>query len=166
MKRIVSLAICLLATLMVMAGHLTPGQAEQRAREFLDKKAQKAVAHGLRLAKRQPLLQQQSSSVAAYYVFNVGQDEGFVMVSGDDRTPAILGYADHGAFTDEPLPPHIQAWFDGIADQLAYLERTDARYEAPRMAASRAVWPLPWPRYSTIISIPTRPRLLFRPIRQ
>ena len=133
MKRIVSLAICLLATLMVMAGHLTPGQAEQRAREFLDKKAQKAVAHGLRLAKRQPLLQQQSSSVAAYYVFNVGQDEGFVMVSGDDRTPAILGYADHGAFTDEPLPPHIQAWFDGIADQLAYLERTDARYEAPRM---------------------------------
>lgn len=133
MKRIVSLAICLLATLIVMAGHLTPGQAEQRAREFLDKKAQKAVAHGLRLAKRQPLLQQQSSSAAAYYVFNVGQDEGFVMVSGDDRTPAILGYADHGTLTDEPLPPHIQAWFDGIADQLAYLERTDARYEAPRM---------------------------------
>ena len=28
---------------------------------------------------------------SCYYVFNVGNDNGFVIVSGDDRTPEILG---------------------------------------------------------------------------
>ena len=29
-----------------------------------------------------------------YYLFNIENDGGFVIISGDDRTRSILGYAD------------------------------------------------------------------------
>lgn len=31
-----------------------------------------------------------------YYVFNTNDDNGFVIVSGDDRTAEILAYSDKG----------------------------------------------------------------------
>jgi hypothetical protein len=37
-------------------------------------------------------------------VFNIGTNEGFVIVSGDDRTPAVLGYSDKGSFDMDRLP--------------------------------------------------------------
>ena len=35
---------------------------------------------------------------AYYYVFNVGENNGFIIVSGDDRAKEILGYSDSGSF--------------------------------------------------------------------
>ena len=94
------------------------------------------------MARRQPLQQAAPTEATAYYVYNVGQDQGFVMVSGDDRTPAILGYSDSGTFDATQLPEHVRAWFDGYADQLGYLERTDVR-QAARVANDwQAVAPL------------------------
>ena len=36
---------------------------------------------------------------AYYYVFNAGGDNGYVIVSGDDRVEPILGYVDNGSDT-------------------------------------------------------------------
>ena len=125
------------AATQALAGHVTPEQAEQTARVFLDSRHRGGQSQTLKMARRQPLLQTPVAA-AAYYVFNVGQAGGFVMVSGDDRTPAILGYADSGTFDADQLPSHVRAWFDGYADQLSYLEQTDGRYEALRLADDRA----------------------------
>ena len=35
---------------------------------------------------------------AYYYVFNAGNDNGYVIISGDDRTESVLGYVDKGSF--------------------------------------------------------------------
>ena len=40
---------------------------------------------------------------AYYYVFNAGGDNGYVIVSGDDRTEPILGYV-AVSYTPLPLP--------------------------------------------------------------
>ena len=45
-----------------------------------------------------------------YYAFN-HQGGGFVIVSGDDRTDAIIGYADEGSFNVNEIP-------DGMKDLL------------------------------------------------
>ncbi|MDE7377873.1 MAG: C10 family peptidase [Paraprevotella sp.] len=41
------------------------------------------------------------------YVFNRGQNEGFVIVSGDDCLPEVLGYTDSGDFVKEEMPPAL-----------------------------------------------------------
>lgn len=41
---------------------------------------------------------------ASYYVFNQSQNQGFVIVSADDRSTPILGYAGKGSFDMNKLP--------------------------------------------------------------
>ena len=133
MKRYYLLFISLIMSIVMMAGDVTSEQAEQLARQFLTKHRPATKSQRMRMASRKQLPMTAAHDGAAYYVFNVGDNNGFVMVSGDDRTPAILGYTDKGAFNDKELPSHMKAWFDGYADQIAYLKRTDGRYEAPRL---------------------------------
>lgn len=45
-----------------------------------------------------------------YYVFNIGENNGFVIVSGDNRTKEILGYSDNGSFDINSLPANFSAW--------------------------------------------------------
>ena len=133
--------LSIVGTMEALAGHVTPEQAEQSARAFLDSRQRAGQSARLKMARRQPMTQ--ASDNAAYYVFNVGEDAGFVMVSGVDRTPAILGYTDSGTFDTAQLPSDVRAWFDGYAEQLSYLEQTEGRYEAPRVANNwAAVAPL------------------------
>ena len=45
--------------------------------------------------------------VVDYYVFPNGADKGFTIVSGDDRMPEIVGYADSGTYDENQMtPPH------------------------------------------------------------
>ena len=60
----------------------------------------------LRMAHKAPGLNapSKSSENASYYVFNNVQAGGFVIVAGDDRSPAVLGYSDKGTFDADHLP--------------------------------------------------------------
>ena len=62
---------------------------------------------------------------AAYYVFNIGEDGGFVIVSGDKRTEQVLGYSDTGNFDWDALPVNMRAWLDEVAAQISYLRSND-----------------------------------------
>lgn len=59
------------------------------------------------------------NSQAAVYVFT-HQTDGFVLVSADDRTRAILGYSD-GAFDAEQMPENMRVWMQMYADEIARL---------------------------------------------
>ena len=50
---------------------------------------------------------------ADYFVFNVGNENGFVIVAGDDRVRPVLGYSDEGSFSADNLPPSAAAWLEG-----------------------------------------------------
>ena len=39
------------------------------------------------------------------YIFSRGEGEGFVVVSGDDCLPAIIGYTESGDYDEENMPP-------------------------------------------------------------
>ena len=58
----------------------------------------------------------------AYYVFNAGDRGGFVIVSGDDRAPAVLGYSDNGTFDSNNLPEAMQYLLEGYAAQIEALD--------------------------------------------
>jgi len=58
-----------------------------------------------------------------FYAFNVGEKNGFVLVSADDRTPAILGYADEGSLDSKEMPENLRWWLDEYEKQMRYLQR-------------------------------------------
>ena len=59
----------------------------------------------------------------AFYVFNNGDDEGFVIVSGDDRTEPILGYSETGYFDMDLLNENVGSIVGEYARQMEYLDQ-------------------------------------------
>ncbi len=48
---------------------------------------------------------------AAFYVFNKAEG-GFVILSADDRLPAVLGFTDSGEFDIDRISPNMKWWLD------------------------------------------------------
>lgn len=57
--------------------------------------------------KHAPLGEQ---STLPYYIFSRGQGKGFVIVSGDDCLPQILGYTESGDYDEANMPPALKEW--------------------------------------------------------
>ena len=56
------------------------------------------------------------------YIFNTTGSQGYVIVSGDDRTTPVLGYVDHGSFDPNNMPANMKAWLEGYEQQIAELD--------------------------------------------
>jgi hypothetical protein len=59
-----------------------------------------------------------------YYIFNRGNEQGFIIVSADSRTKKILAYSNEGHFDIEALAPEMKAWLDGYTEALSDLAMT------------------------------------------
>ena len=120
------LTICmLLLPLFLMAAPITQEQALQKACEFM-KGHPKWTKGKMTKPSQFPLKLCSAQTAACYYVFNVGEQQGFVVVSGDDRTPAILGYATNGAFDADDIPANMQAWLEDYEHQISMLDQQSA----------------------------------------
>lgn len=98
--------------LHVNAADITPEEALQIANSFVqhDQTAQKAIRKAPKGTKIAPSIAHRMPSRVAtnkdnVYVINLGNDQGFVVVSGEDGAVSdILGYCDHGSFSYEDAP--------------------------------------------------------------
>lgn len=110
------LAFCFVS---VVAGPVSRSQALGEAKSFL---SSKGIALGdVEVACQQPR-RGKSLDASAYYVFNVGEDQGFVIVSGDDRVAPILGYTDSGHFDETDVPDFLRSWLEGYAREVESME--------------------------------------------
>ena len=119
MKRLSSLCAVLFSALVMNAGPVDKQTALGIAKDFfsgkgIEMKQTKAAYKAPRKAA--------SEDKAYYYVFNAGDNKGFVVVSGDDRTPQILGYTDSGTFVKDEMPENMRSWFNHYADEIKYLD--------------------------------------------
>jgi len=55
-----------------------------------------------------------------FYVFNINEDDGFVIISAEDCVYPIIGYALEGNFTGENLPPGLINLLDQYAQEINY----------------------------------------------
>lgn len=66
-----------------------------------------------------------ADTVQPYYVFNADGNKGYVIVSGDDRTEPILGYAEEGSFDADNIPEGLQFLLDCFAQETQMLQEFD-----------------------------------------
>lgn len=56
---------------------------------------------------------------ACYHVFNIGEQNGFIIVSGSDAMVEVLGYADSGSFDITNLPENFKYWLSFYEEEFA-----------------------------------------------
>ena len=145
MKKILLLMLSLVMVTTMMAEGVTPDEALNQARNFVKNRENKGMrphrAPGT-AASRLVMAKQ----VNGLYVFNVAKDEGFVIVSNDDRTEPILGYSDNGHFDPDNMPENMKAWLKGYADQIAWLnehgDEADAVATLPTLTGTPVKQPI------------------------
>lgn len=118
MKRIALYVLMLFAFSEGLAAPVSKEKAHQIAEDFMVKKGRKG---SLSLKEVRTRLTR-SANEGCYYIYNVGDQQGFVIVSGDDRTPEILGYAMQGCFETDNMPENLSEWMEGYAEQIRYLQ--------------------------------------------
>ena len=113
--------VLVMTSLCVEARPITRQQAQQRALGFMkrqgDNRSLVPISNARRLAPKLGQLQ-----VQPYYVFERENSEGFLIVSGDDQTEAVLGYSEQGTFDYEQLPPNMRDWLDHYARQVEAIQ--------------------------------------------
>ena len=142
MKRIINslllLQICFWGFLQLAAAPITQQQAQQNVQTFLESKGMATKASTLRLSKPKFT----SSNMEYYYVFNIGDNDGYVIAAGDDYAPAILGYADSGSVDVDSMPENMKAWLEEYVSQIEYMQKNQLM-GAPKMTTSfNAISPL------------------------
>ena len=78
----------------------------------------------------------------AFYIFNVKDDGGFVIVSGDDRTSDILAYSKHGNLDIDEMPENMKWWLDEYARQIEALDTSLEPVERRAQSYPEAIDPL------------------------
>ena len=121
MKKSVLSFLCLvLCVLMAQAGPVDKQQAQQQAQAFFAKKGK--VLKKSATPHKAPRKAAGAADEAYYYVFNSEGNNGFVIVSGDDRTAPVFGYSDTGSFDENNIPENMQAWLAGYVDEIKALD--------------------------------------------
>lgn len=132
MKRLLVAFFTVLVSIAILAGNVTEQQALTIARQFMQGKSfqQKQVRRAAAVGDNQ------------FYVFNAEGQNGFVIVSADDRTTPVLGYADKGSLEMNKLPVNARRWLEGYAEEIKALGEDVQANTHPRRVIGAPVAPL------------------------
>lgn len=135
MKQNFYILIALMAILFTLEGKAEPissAQALKNAQVFLQERGIAMPQKGMRRAPSANATQEQ----APFYVFNIGDNGGFVIASGDDRTPTVLGYSDSGRMDLDSLPDNLKYWLGFYEEQIKNLDNSGNINSGQKRAAA------------------------------
>ena len=102
------------------ADRIPTDKALQIAREFAEKNAPRKIMKQAR-SEEGPKL---ASLTDGHYVFNLGCDNGYVVVATDDMAKdAVLGYVSNGSFSENDMPDNLRWWLGEYDRQIAYMQQ-------------------------------------------
>ena len=131
--------LVLTAVCQLMANPVTPAQALQLARSFVSQRTTNVKKAAL---KRTTVAgsAEAANATQPYYIFNADGNQGFVIVSGDDRFANVIAYSDRGHFELDNAPSNLQSWMALYARYVeAYWHNDSLSACTPARAAAKAV---------------------------
>ncbi len=134
-KLLFTLATLLAIATQMSAGPVSKQDALKEAQAFMQTRGMKGSLElqeidGPRKAKAS------GNQTPSFYVFNNGQDGGFVIISGDDRTQKVLGYSDKGHFDLNDMSESTETLLDQYVNDMEILDKMDGLKKANASAAA------------------------------
>ena len=113
MKKLITLSFIVIYIFSYTANakQVNKETAERVALEFIKQQKRESSKNSLSIKRVSvtnaniPSLRAIDEETPYYYIYNIGENDGFVIVSGDDRISPILGYSTSGQFDFSHLPP-------------------------------------------------------------
>jgi len=105
-------AITVLLQITALAEHISADKARQVGKNFMMKN--KTTVELTQITDR-------SVENQHFYIFNLNDGQGWVIVADDDRSTPILGYSETGSFVMENMPENIEDWLVGISSEIQYI---------------------------------------------
>ena len=112
------------------AQQVSPEQAKEIASKFLkanySRRNIKRNAPAVSTMKTDVVFEATDTSGQPYvYAVTSTRQDGFVLVSGDERFAEVLGYTDDGTFDEQNMPENMRTFIQGYIDEMKYLESID-----------------------------------------
>lgn len=99
---------------------------------------EKAAALGITMASepRRAASTSAEDTTSDFYIFNNGNEKGWTIVAGDDRTDEIIGYSDNGSLDETNLPAPVEQMLAYYSSYVKNLGDTPVAKSQRRAAAS------------------------------
>ena len=118
MKKLLLTTVLAVATIVAMANPIGRTAAMQKAQNFMRGINPQAALQ----TPATPRRAMGNQSEKPYYIFNAENNQGFVIVSGDDRSEEILGFSDKGFLDVDNLPSGLLYMLDTFEEDLQKLD--------------------------------------------
>ena len=136
-KRILSSLILCCVVCFVSADPIGPAKALKIASSYLQEEVPMARVTPLRRGTTRSI--SEADSVAPLYIISRGENAGFVIVSGDNSLPEIIGYTDSGDFVESEMPPALLDMLQGYANIVEKAQKTGLPARTVQRAAAERV---------------------------
>lgn len=120
------LALFVLVANVAMANPVSKSTAKGLAAQFLTSSRlhkAKGLAENVKLTD--------AYEASGYYVFNVGEKNGYMILSASDKTQPVLGYSDSGEFDLNAMPLPMQEWLAELTTAINGIEGGTLKLVAP-----------------------------------
>ena len=134
MKKLLLTTVLAVATIVAMANPIDRTAAMQKAKDFM----QGINPQALLQTPATPRKAMGNQSEKPYYIFNAENNQGFVIVSGDDRSEEILGFSDKGHLDVDNLPDGLLFMLDTFESDLQKLDEQGYTNTVDAQAASNS----------------------------
>ena len=137
----IGVLVSLLCFLALTAGArpIDVKKAQEIAENFFKNAPQtRGQSHTVQLKLLQPA-QTRSTGEAAYYLFTPETERGFVIVSGDDELPQVVGYSYDSPVSENTLPPALAAWLKAFSQHVGDVRNGKATATATRAEGGKKV---------------------------
>lgn len=116
-RKIIFLLLLFFNSYALFASPVNEKTAELVARNVYTERISelKNVNHAIELSKT---FRVTASGKLLYYVFNIGHEQGFVIVSADDNLPPVLGYSFEGSYNEKDQHPAFREWMSSYQQQI------------------------------------------------
>lgn len=99
----------------------TRQQAQKEVEAFL---SQRGASLSVKPAMARSTSSQDEDPQESLYFFDVENNGGYVIVSGSDCGPSILGYTDKGSFNENAIPDNMKLWLGEYKRQIEFMEKS------------------------------------------
>lgn len=121
--------VAMLTVLPALAQEVDEATAQERALRFLQRSASRSSrSQGGQASALSIKLAHTSTGDKGnnYYAFNVGNNEGFIIMSAEERAVEVLGYADEGTFDYAAIPANLKWWLSEYDKQIAAVRQSES----------------------------------------
>lgn len=102
------------------AATVNQSSAMQSANKFLSARGRSALLKPVTMASVSRGTA--TSTSEAIHIFNIGNNEGYIVISGDDRAQTVLAYSNNGSIDPYAMPDGCRAWLMQYAGEISSLQ--------------------------------------------